>query len=198
MVRCIFCWYFMQACGDWVLIIFGTQVIKKKKPVRPVFPDYLSVSYDYVTSDLNLNLLNYAKNIWTFEFLESVLLNNSTPQINLPTRVTGTSWTLINNILINSQENAYTCGNLTTSMSDHLPQVTIIENLLSDTWVKNDVRTLKRDFSKFHSDNFIRDLKSVNWSVATRNNPNKTSCLSLTIFLTNMPLLRNKPKERKN
>ena len=32
---------------DWVLIIFGTQVIKKKRPVRPVFPDYLSVSYDY-------------------------------------------------------------------------------------------------------------------------------------------------------
>ena len=30
----------MQACVDWVLIIFGTQVIKKKRPVRPVFPDY--------------------------------------------------------------------------------------------------------------------------------------------------------------
>ena len=37
----------MQAHVDWVLIIFGTQVIKKKRPVRPVFPDYLSVSYDY-------------------------------------------------------------------------------------------------------------------------------------------------------
>ena len=38
----------MQARVDWVLIILGTQVIKKKQPVRPVFPDYLSVSYDYV------------------------------------------------------------------------------------------------------------------------------------------------------
>ena len=37
----------MQACMDWVLIIFGTQVLKKKRLVRPVFPDYLSVSYDY-------------------------------------------------------------------------------------------------------------------------------------------------------
>ena len=37
----------MQACVDWVLIIFGNQVTKKKRPVRPVFPDYLSVSYDY-------------------------------------------------------------------------------------------------------------------------------------------------------
>ena len=39
--------HFMQARADWVLIIFVTQVIKKKRPVRPVFPDYLSVSYDY-------------------------------------------------------------------------------------------------------------------------------------------------------
>ena len=37
----------MQARVDWILIIFGTQVIKKKQPLRPVFPDYLSVSYDY-------------------------------------------------------------------------------------------------------------------------------------------------------
>ena len=42
------CLYLMQARVDWVLIIFGTQVIKKKRTVPPVFPDYLSVSYDYV------------------------------------------------------------------------------------------------------------------------------------------------------
>ena len=37
----------MQALVDWVPIMFGTQVIKEKWPVRPVFPDYLPVSYDY-------------------------------------------------------------------------------------------------------------------------------------------------------
>ena len=37
----------MQVRVDWVLIIFGTQVINKKRPVRPVFTDYLSVFYDY-------------------------------------------------------------------------------------------------------------------------------------------------------
>ena len=40
--------YFMQACTDRVLIILGTQVIKKKWPVWPGFPDYLSIPYDYV------------------------------------------------------------------------------------------------------------------------------------------------------
>ena len=37
----------MQARVDWVLRIFGTQVKRKKRPLRPVFPDYLSVCYDY-------------------------------------------------------------------------------------------------------------------------------------------------------
>ena len=82
-----------------------------------------------ITGSFNLNLLNYAKNIGTFEFLESVFSSNFTPQINFPTRITGTSSTIIDNILINSQENVYTSGNLTTSISDHLPYITIIENL---------------------------------------------------------------------
>ena len=42
---------YMQACEDWDLIIFGTQVKKKKRPVWPLFPDYLSVSYDYVVAN---------------------------------------------------------------------------------------------------------------------------------------------------
>ena len=50
-----------------------------------------------ITSDFNLNLSNYAKNIGTYKFLESVFSNNFTPQINLPTRITGTSSTLIGN-----------------------------------------------------------------------------------------------------
>ena len=60
----------MQACVDWVLIIFGTQVIKKKRPVRPVFPDYLFVFMTMVNTKTrltqklsfgfaNLNMSNY-------------------------------------------------------------------------------------------------------------------------------------------
>ena len=113
-----------------------------------------------MTSDFNLNPLNYAKNIGTYEFLESIFSKNFTLQINLPRRITGTFSTLIDNILIYSQENLYTSGNLTTSISDHLPQFTIIENLLSDKLVKKDVKTVKRDFSKFHSDEFSKLVSS--------------------------------------
>ena len=51
----------MQACVDWVLIILGTQVIKKKRLVRPVFPDYLSVSYDYGFTELVFIFVSISK-----------------------------------------------------------------------------------------------------------------------------------------
>ena len=49
----------MQACVDWVLTILGTQVIKKKRPVRPVFPEYLSVSYDYDLSPVIVSSIKW-------------------------------------------------------------------------------------------------------------------------------------------
>ena len=45
----------MPTCTDWVLIIFGTQVKKKKRSVRSVFPDHLSISYDYDFFDVVKN-----------------------------------------------------------------------------------------------------------------------------------------------
>ena len=51
----------MQARVDWVLIIFETEVLKEKRPVWPVFPDYLSVSYDY--GMINSNHMNQSNQI---------------------------------------------------------------------------------------------------------------------------------------
>ena len=52
----------MEACVDWVLITFGTQVTKKKRSVRHVFPDYLSISYDYDVTDCYGSDLNVFMN----------------------------------------------------------------------------------------------------------------------------------------
>ena len=66
----------MQARVDWVLIIFGTQVIKKKRPVWPVFPDYLSLSdeYEYKNrSSTNVDLTSYQLCNGLLLWLRSVL-----------------------------------------------------------------------------------------------------------------------------
>ena len=61
----------MQACVDWVLIIFGTQVIKEKQSFRPVLPDYFSVSDDYDSGNKVLSIpfdiyKNKVSNIFKF------------------------------------------------------------------------------------------------------------------------------------
>ena len=53
MVPRIFLFIFHAGGKDWILIIFGTQVIKKKHPARSVFPDYLSISYDWLKEKNN-------------------------------------------------------------------------------------------------------------------------------------------------
>ena len=77
-----------------------------------------------------MNLLNFGKKRGTHQFLEELFHNNYTPQITLPTRITDRSATLIDNIFLNTQRHKQTSGNITTSISDHLPQFTILEKFL--------------------------------------------------------------------
>ena len=81
-----------------------------------------------LTGDFNVNLINYNKKRGTYNFLELLFNHNFTPQITLPTRVTEKSTTLIDNIFVNNPSFKYLSGNITTSISDHLPQFIILEN----------------------------------------------------------------------
>ena len=78
--------------------------------------------------DFNVNLINYHKNRGTYEFLEQFFNHNFTPQITLPTRITEKIATLIDNNFVNCRAQKYNSGNITTSISDHLPQFIIIED----------------------------------------------------------------------
>ena len=92
------------------------------------------------------------------------------PQITLPTRVKGTTATLIDNILINSYKNKCTSGNITTSVSDHLPQFLIIENFKGQTYKMKIPKVAIRDYKNFNSESFQSDIKEIDWSLATENN----------------------------
>ena len=84
-----------------------------------------------ITGDFNLNLIKYMQNTGVNQFLEKILSNNFIPQITLPTRITEKTATLTDNIFTNSYNHNSNCvsGNITTYISDHLPQYLIIENL---------------------------------------------------------------------
>ena len=74
--------------------------------------------------DFNINLLNY-DNKNTANFLHTMFSYSYLPFINAPTRVTGHSKTLIDNIFYNKPMLNITAGNISSVISDHLIQFLI-------------------------------------------------------------------------
>ena len=72
--------------------------------------------------DFNINLLDFNEKREIGEFVDSAASHNFFPIISIPTRITDSTSTLIDNILISPDEVSYESGNLLTGISDHLAQ----------------------------------------------------------------------------
>lgn len=92
------------------------------------------------------------------------------PYITAPTRITGHSSTLIDNIFSNHISEGNTAGNLITSISDHLAQFYLCPNLQDKEPVNKEIYT--QDFKDFNGQNFQQDLQSINWQQTLRINEN--------------------------
>ena len=86
----------------------------------------------FLLGDFNVNLLNYNEHNQTNEFLDSLACNSFMPLILKPTRITSHSSTLIDNIFSNVFDPDTVSGNLTATISGHLPQSAIIPNMLGN------------------------------------------------------------------
>ena len=106
--------------------------------------------------------MNYNEHNQTNEFLDSLASNSFIPLILQPTRITSHSNTLIDNIFSNVIEPDIISGNLTATVSDHLPQFAIIPNIFGNI-SGNKYNIYERDWSKFDQENFILDYFSVDW-----------------------------------
>ena len=151
-----------------------------------------------ITGDFNLNLIKYMQHTVVNQFLEKILSNNFIPQITLPTtRITEKTATLIDNIFTNSNKHNSNCvsGNITTYISDHLPQFLIIENLKQPSFKQNPPISF-RDYKKFNEEAFKTELCELDWSFITENNDIN---LSFEIFLRfiNRILDKHAPTKKK-
>ena len=71
-------------------------------------------------------------------------------------------------MLINNQAFCSVSRNLTTSISDHLPQLIIVEHF-KELYETNKVKVSYRNFEKFNEKCFNKESKSIDWSLATEN-----------------------------
>ena len=101
----------------------------------------------FLLGDFNVNLLNYNEHNQTNEFLDSLASNSFVPLILQPTRISSHSKTLIENIFSNVI-NPDISGNLTATISGHLPQFVIISNMFGNIPGKKS-NIYERDWSKF-------------------------------------------------
>ena len=129
----------------------------------------------YLTGDFNINLLNTETNEPTASFLNNMTSNLFIPHIILPTRITSRSKTLIDNIFSNRYDPSFISGNISTSISDHLPQFLLIPNLNIKDLLPKKHNLFKRDMSNFNKDDFILDLLEIDWNHTLQINNNDTN-----------------------
>ena len=116
----------------------------------------------FLLGDFNVNLLNYNEHNKTNEFLDSLASTSFIPLILQPIRITGHSSTLIDIIFSNVIDPDIISGNLTATISDHLPQFSIIPDMFGNI-SGNKSSLYEKDWSKFGWENFILDSFSVDW-----------------------------------
>ena len=94
--------------------------------------------------------INYNDHQPTNEFLDSLTSNSFTPYILQPTRITSHSKTLIDNIFSNIISHEVISGNITATISHHIPSFLFAPDVLSqDSCQKSNI--YERDLVKIYS-----------------------------------------------
>ena len=130
----------------------------------------------FFLGDFNIDLLKTGNDTDISNFFDSLSSNLLVPHIVIPTRVTATTRTLIDNIFSNSVVyNEGISGNLTISISDHLAQFLIIPD--SNNKLPSQHNLFKRDMKNFNHGNFLLELNSIDWPSVINieaNDPNES------------------------
>ena len=119
--------------------------------------------------DHNLDLLKQSVHSKTQEFLECILDHNLLPTITKPTRISKTSATLIDNILISKKlQPNYESLIIVDDLSDHLPCLVKLKNF-KPTGIKNFI--LKRVINNKVVKKINDDLSQIDWNIKMKDKP---------------------------
>ena len=123
--------------------------------------------------DFNINLLAYDSCKYSAEFHDMLSSHSFQPLILQPTRVTSRSQTLIDNIFSNNTRYQSKSGNITTSISDHFAQFSVLENYNTKYKSSKKTKYTIRDYRNFNHREFEESLGAINWQeiFSDENNP---------------------------
>ena len=117
----------------------------------------------FLFDDFNVDLIKYNKHKPTNEFSYSLASNSYLSYIIQPSRHTNHLRALVEYIFSNVISKDIICGNITATISDHLPQFLVLPNTFSYP-PSNKFYVFERDWSKFDQESFILDYFDTDWS----------------------------------
>ena len=130
------------------------HIIKNKFQEKPLF----------LVGDLNINSLDYSRNIHVRDFFNFVFQNGIFHVINRPTRV---SATIIDHILTNTLiDSDIQSGIIKTDISDHFAVFSLLKTNLEQTNIKKTI--IKRDINEDSMKYFKTIFKSTDWDLITQ------------------------------
>ena len=117
----------------------------------------------FIVGDFNLNIKSLPDLRFTdrhaSEYLGMLISNGYYPLINVPTRVTDSSSTIIDHVITNNHTHSISSGVIKskTDLTDHFPIFCTISNVTLKRSYKS---TFRRDFSMFNADDFCNHLNN--------------------------------------
>ena len=143
-----------------------------------VFIDYMESCFNifcrggkqiYLMGDFNIHLLQ--NDASTKRFTTFLSLYALYPIIDIPTRISPNSATLIDNIVTNAVNGNLQSGALYSDVSDHLPIFCIQSNTIHvDKQCNGDNMLFLRNYSDSRIESFNRDLAKESWAEVYREN----------------------------
>ena len=138
--------------------------------------------------DFNIDLIKCSTNASTSEFFNLISSYNFLPYITLPTRITDRSQTLIDNIFSNATSTKIISGNLTSTVSDHLPQFFVYPDF-NKTFVPRKHNIYRRSLNFYDKISFYSDFQNIDWDDIINTNNEDTNSSFEAFFLNFNKLL---------
>lgn len=137
-----------------------------------------------IAGDFNIDLLKTEQHSDSNGFFDTMLLHGFVPTITRPSRITESSFTLIDNIFVNCFSDSYSSGLIYENFSDHLPTFTNIFPQIASWNVDSYQKQSYRSYKKENFNTFENELRSQDWSVNEEdsNDPNVLYDAFLTKF----------------
>ena len=127
--------------------------------------------------DFNIDLLNFDTSEYVSNFLDNLASNSLKPQILLPTRISNNSKTLIDNIFCNIPNplvKSAMSGNISSSISDDLPQFFILQEFFSNS-PPTEYNIISHDWANFNNQSFLQDFEKINCNQVLQLNQNNVN-----------------------